>query len=128
MFEKLLSLMTISSTIISAAAARRFLSRLVVVLALTVVGAVLASAVIIMALCGVYCGLMALGLGMGWAIAITILLSLSSLLGVGLAVRYHLQRLKQSLPRNVGDYIPPMSSIVTVVEAFIAGLTGRKQG
>ena len=120
--------MTISSSIISATAARRLLSRLVVVLALTVIGAIMAGALIIMAFYGFYCGLIALGATTGPAVILLLLLAVACLAGMGVVIQKEMNGLKQSLPRNVSDYVPNMSSIMTTIEAFVAGLAGRKRG
>lgn len=121
MFEKLMGIATVGSALANVTLLHRFLSRFVVVVAFTVISALLTGAILIALFYEAYWELTEHGLASDVAVgALTILAIFLTALFAWLTLA-HLRRLRGT-PNILQQHFPAFSHLGGIVDAFVDGL------
>jgi len=124
MFEKLMGIATIGSALANVTLLHRFLAKAVVVVALTVISALLTGAVLIALFYEAYWELTQHGLASDVAVVVLTIFAIvltASFIWVTLA---HLGRLRGG-PNILQQHFPAFSHLGNIVDAFVDGLLDR---
>jgi hypothetical protein len=123
MLEKLLGLATIGSTFASVSLLHRFLSRLAIVLALTIISALMAGVLLIGMFYGLFCLLTAYGLTHATSLILVGMLVFILTAALVLVTLQQLRQIKSLQPSPFKQTFPSLSYIGSIAEAFMQGLS-----
>lgn len=123
MLEKLLGLATIGSTFASVSLLHRFLMRLAIVLALTIISALMAGALLIGLFYGLYSVLTSYGLSPDAALVVVGILILIITASLITFTMYQLRMIKNLQPSPLRSTFPGFSFISELGESFLEGFS-----
>lgn len=124
--EKLLAIAGIGQRVYGRWLFQRLLMGLIVIVGLTVVVAIVMSALLLGGLYGAYAGLLHIGVAMPNAMLMTAFLALLVVAGMVLVMQNVIKRLRQTQPTLQGRFAKVVAHPAEIVDAFIDGLLAGK--
>ena len=127
--DKLLGIATVGSVVANATSLQRLLSGLTSILALTVIGTILGSVLLVGCFGALYMALVYFGLNIYAAAVMVSLLMFAAMAVVFLIVIVRLRQLRELTRNNMRTPYPGFSQVSKIFDAFIEGiLETRKNG
>ena len=120
--DKLLGLATVGSAVANTALFHRFTTSLTNILALTLIGSLMAGLLLIGAYIAIYFGLVHYGLDPIAAIITVAVLLIITIATIFLLIAVRLRQLREISHYSIHSNLPNLSKIPSIVEAFMEGL------